>query len=972
MTDPVAPRFPTTPTGRARITATSTRTEPSVLRLAVSLAAIVCLCRPASATAQMVSDTTGALGGRATDATGAALPGVAVSLSSNGLITPIAATTDDRGVYRFPALPPASYTVVFSRAGFRTETYPAVVILLGKTASLDPILSPSAFAASVTVTASPPLLDRRSTNLGVTFDHPQLTSSPGSRGIGQILSATPSIQMARMDVGGSNVLSPATTAYGTVGRTRAVLEGIVISGFQTFGLTLDFGSFHEAAVSAGAFSADANVGPGMLIQFITPSGGNQYHGTFYGDVEPRHWQAFNITASQLARAGTGRGAPPSRDDNRLAGYHDLNADVAGFVVKGRSWWYASARDQEVATRLVTFPDLHRMRFNNFSAKSTTRLGGGSQLVAFAGVTRTAQPTRLDAFHPLVTAPIHLSAASTSDHHASGEFAKIEWRSMLGRQHVIEARAAWFSARRRDRPRSAEPRREDSSTLFVEGGTRDWRDETSRPQLLVTATSFLKGRAGEHQLKFGGEAYQFFERESWFSAFGNGVLHELRDGQPNSVRQFSTPSRSEAGMWWYVAFATDSWKIADGLSATIGVRADRFRLFLPGQAPPPSITTVPDFPAIDNLISWTVVTPRIGVAARVTPDDRTLAKFSYASYPLVPGADLAFNASENSNVWWTQHPWTRDDDGNRLWSPGEEDPVQQSRGGVALEGRDPNLKLPITREVAAWLERELPGAVVARSGIVWRGDRDLFMRQDTTRDFSSYTVPMVVPDPGPDGIPQTGDDGPAITVYRVPANQAPGPNEVRNVPGAATSALTWEANVMRRHVGRWAVIGGVSYSWNRDHASGYLGQNVRQNALALTPNDFLFTDTEGRHVFTTWTARLQFTADIGWGLRSTAFVRHQSGHPFGRTLSIGGSDPGVILTEPIGSRRMDHLTLTDVRIERTFGVSRARTTVFVDAYNLFNANPEQSASWRSGAGQTFLRPIAIVPPRIAKIGVRLVW
>ena len=70
--------------------------------------------------------------------------------------------------------------------------------------------------------------------------------------------------------------------------------------------------------------------------------------------------------------------------------------------------------------------------------------------------------------------------------------------------------------------------------------------------------------------------------------------------------------------------------------------------------------------------------------------------------------------------------------------------------------------------------------------------------------------------------------------------------------------------------------------------------------------------------------------------------------------------------------MDHLTLTDVRIERTFGVSRARTTVFVDAYNLFNANPEQSASWRSGAGQTFLRPIAIVPPRIAKIGVRLVW
>jgi hypothetical protein len=38
-------------------------------------------------------------------------------------------------------------------------------------------------------------------------------------------------------------------------------------------------------------------------------------------------------------------------------------------------------------------------------------------------------------------------------------------------------------------------------------------------------------------------------------------------------------------------------------------------------------------------------------------------------------------------------------------------------------------------------------------------------------------------------------------------------------------------------------------------------------------------------------------------------------------------------------------------------------------NLFNANPEQNTSWTSGS---FLRPLDIVPPRLARIGAKLEW
>ena len=48
----------------------------------------------------------------------------------------------------------------------------------------------------------------------------------------------------------------------------------------------------------------------------------------------------------------------------------------------------------------------------------------------------------------------------------------------------------------------------------------------------------------------------------------------------------------------------------------------------------------------------------------------------------------------------------------------------------------------------------------------------------------------------------------------------------------------------------------------------------------------------------------------------------------------------------------------------------RFAAFVDVFNVFNANPEQNVVWSSGA--SYLRPIGIVSPRIARIGAKLDW
>jgi hypothetical protein len=79
----------------------------------------------------------------------------------------------------------------------------------------------------------------------------------------------------------------------------------------------------------------------------------------------------------------------------------------------------------------------------------------------------------------------------------------------------------------------------------------------------------------------------------------------------------------------------------------------------------------------------------------------------------------------------------------------------------------------------------------------------------------------------------------------------------------------------------------------------------------------------------------------------------------------------ILTEPIDTRRMDNVTLLDERLEKGFQVAGGRRLEgFGYGFYLLNANPDETAIWTSGS--SFLRPLNIVAPRIARIGAKLEW
>jgi hypothetical protein len=275
-----------------------------------------------------------------------------------------------------------------------------------------------------------------------------------------------------------------------------------------------------------------------------------------------------------------------------------------------------------------------------------------------------------------------------------------------------------------------------------------------------------------------------------------------------------------------------------------------------------------------------------------------------------------------------------------------------------------------------VERELPSRIGVRSGVLWRGEHTQLARQNIFQPFDAFTVRKTVTDPGPDGIAGTGDDGASVTVHDLPPSSIRQTvNILSNVPRSASHYWTLELAATRRRQDRWSLGAGFTHTWNREHAAGYSGQGLRNNVYALTPNDLINAGPDGRYEFTTWTAKAHGTYELPRSFSVTPVLRHQSGQPFGRTFTTDRQTiqyaTVTVLAEPVGSRRMDNITLLDLRVDKRLRLrGDRRLGAFIDVFNLFNTNAERNVVWSSGA--SFLRPVSIVPPRVARVGMSLDW
>lgn len=927
---------------------------------------------------QAVSSSTGALNGRVTDSSQSVMPGVTITLTSPSLMGTRTAVTDGDGQYRFTAVPPGDYTLLFELSGFASVRNEGVHVSVGFTATVNADMKVATLNENVVVTGQSPVVDTSQTQVGTTFDAKQLSALPTSRDYFSLLAGSPAVQMSRIDVGGStNGTQQGFVVYGTTGQVRASIEGInATEATGAFGNYPDVGGMEEVQINTAALSAEAST-PGVQSQFISKSGGNQFRGTFFGGYSPEKWQSHNIDADQLARGLQGGGGIDAVDVNRLSSYQDTNIGLGGYAIKDKLWWYGSYRHQDVKARFVNFPVKPQTTIlNNYSAKITFNLSQNNKLIGYTQPSQKKQPQRFDSFLLGVDTGINTSEATTWNQNFWAWVHKVEWNTVLSDRAFAEIRGGQYGYDWDNGVNGTGLRYEDIGNNLIYGRNRNWRRERRRNQALGSASLFKDTGLGEHNLKIGGEVFYETVNDIYIDGYEQDIVHVMQNNAPLDIIFFQAPNVSQNGLWTYGAYANDTWRVSSRLTLNLGVRFDRYRAFLPAQEHAAGLynPTPVQFAAKDDVVSFNLFAPRLGLTYDLTGTGKTVAKVNYGKYWYNPGADFLFNVNENSNAWWRRYSW-RDLNGDGRWNQGEQGALVSSRGGVAQESLDPNLENTRTDEVAAFLEHELIPNFGIRAGYVWRGIRNQYARINAAQPFDAFNVPVSVQDPGPDGRVGTADDGGRIAAFDLPAQyRGVTPiNMTTNVRNGDGDYHTFEITGTKRMSNRWSLLASYGYTKSLDNpnATTFLGNSVRQNALPATPNDEINTN-EGRYEYGRTNAKLAGTWNSPfWNISFSPMLRYQQGFPFGRTFAATLPVVGSVrfLAEPFGTRHQDDIVITDLRVEKAVKIgSRRDVSVFFDLYNVFNGNPAQNLQWSSGT--TFDRPLSIVPPRLARLGVKL--
>lgn len=931
----------------------------TVIAIAIAMAA------PAYAQGGGASST-GTIQGRVTDAQGAVLPGVTVTATSPALIQPQTTVTSEAGNYRFPAVPPGTYSVSYELTGFNTLRREGIEIRLGFTAAVNAELVLATLQETVTVTGQSPIIDTSATRVVQNFKLEDLQSIPNGRDMWSLLAVTPAIQMSRIDVGGNRAgTQTGYTAYGFAGQVRVLIEGInTTEGTGGAGFYFDYSSLEEVFLGTSGQSAEMP-NPGVQSQFIAKSGGNKLSGEGYADWYNNSLQGSNIPEDVIAR-----GVRPH--SNEIDRYYDSAINVGGPIKKDKVWWFGTYRQQfnSVAEPRFNFDQTFDTKLWNPVGKVTYQASQNHKLIGYYQWGQKIQPNRI------LQAAVYDSAGPTSRQDSGSWVWKGEWNATLSDKLYVESRIGSFGYYFPLLPNSDEQYFfRDQGTLEVRGADRNWQTDRERNQYTAAATYFLDSARGSHTIKAGAELLNELGWVGFQQGVGGNIQHLYNNGVSNQL-VFHLPTATSVGklkdgkngnltsvsaLDVLGLFVNDTWSMGR-VTVNAGARYDRYKSSLPEQQQLAASVGPISVPALTfaetDLFTWNLFAPRAGVVFDLFGDGKTVLKGNYGFFWHNPGVGLGGDANPNTSGKSATYRWS-DLNGDRRWQAGEE----TTQLSAALAGSlrlDPDISAPYTHEASAWLERQLTETMGVRGGFVYKTEDNLTATYQPFRGLDAYTTPFTYVDFGIDGRSGTSDDR-NLTFLGLPSANAanfPTTSVVQNVDQFGRYK-TAELSMSKRYANRWSGSVGGAYTWMSDFPNGF-PQNPNQPGL------------EDR---TVWNLKVTGSYDAPYGVRLSPVVRHQSGGNYARLLTItaptGLIASGTAYAEPANANREDNIWVFDVRAEKTINMgSRARTRLFLDVFNIANSSASETITRATGVN--YQRPTAILAPRTARVGFRFLF
>src|SRR5690349_13280421 len=287
---------------------------------------------PVSAQSQAAG---GEIEGPVTAPAGSGLPGVQVTIrnSETGLVRET--TTDEAGRYRAPLLPVGAYEVTANLEGFPPVRRTNLTLTIGSTLKVDVAFEPSA-SEEILVTADAPILETQRAHQASTVSEQAVENLPvNGRNFIDFVLTTPGVNR---DVRGGDI---------SFAGQRGTLNSLVIDGADNnntfFGQTLgrtgsgrapyqfSQDAVQEFQVNRNAYAAEYGRAGGAVINVVTKSGTNEFHGSAFEFFRDKSLNA-NTWANKIRTPITPR--QPFR-------IHQFGGSLGGPLQKDKAFFFLS-------------------------------------------------------------------------------------------------------------------------------------------------------------------------------------------------------------------------------------------------------------------------------------------------------------------------------------------------------------------------------------------------------------------------------------------------------------------------------------------------------------------------------------------------------------------------------------------------------------------------------------------------------
>ncbi len=942
---------------------------------------------------------TGSIKGVITDQEGNPLPAVTVTASSPSLMGVQTYVTPESGAFRFPALPPGTYKLVFKGSGFKPITRENVIVRVGMTVTINLALEQKVLEQEITVTAPSPTVDVKSTKIASVIDKDILKNIPLARDLYDIINTAPgavseAATRSRAAVHGSTVRGNTYAFDGVTMNDPAVMSPLT---------NINFDVIEEIEIETAGHPASIGVTDGAYINVVTKSGGNRFSGaaSLYYTSEGMNkmlWPTEQVNALGVVQ--------PAVDKS----WTDLSLSFGGPILKDKIWFFANGRyiRREQKTNFIPFTDIlgrshdaydwtheETMGFVKLTAQLTPKL----KFMLMTNYVGIYQPMYDE---PGPRTPFISTMVWDHEKTYAGD---VVMNYILDQNTFAELRVGYvrrfFSVPMQKESQDL-PWIDDAGDLYgpLTGARYNAQYIRKRAQVLASFTRFQDNWLGaSHEFKGAVEFedayfdYDWWRKDNmqWYMDSRNPNNYYFKDSGylgfwicgPESGSSKIINRAQRIG-----AYLQDNATFGKRLSVNLGIRFDRSWGWNPAVSKkaagnpvavllgetlvsPYLAATYPDrfpnglnpygaasAPEWKDIMVWNAWAPRIGFSYDLFGNGMTALKASFSRYneylmiqyfsSLHPFYPRAFNF-----YWLDTNANGRPDVADSYSS------VPADFRGLdpefAKQQIKPGTKPPTTDEFIVGIWQDLLKNVSLGVNFIYKNKsnilEDVLYAPDTGEYWyypdqaatKKYWIPFTTTVPGTDKYPDQ-----TVTFY-VRSNASPLPfTQLNNVPELKRKYWALEFVLNKRMADGWQFMGSLVYSKTYGNLGAFYNDSWGWTDAGNSPNSFvnaygLINSDRPLQI------KLMSTVQLPLGIYFSTFFQYMSGQPWERSVNIqppaawcaannANRTYYAVKLEQAGDRRERSSNSLDFRVEKEFRIgSTATIGAYMDMINVLGSS-----------------------------------